>query len=200
VLTLSGSAKRGAGRGARRRVQQAPPDLAALPVPVAQLVLRSQPLLQAHDLLLQSARHRVRARARGPLDAATCCVACHTTPQPHQHQAHRTRRTVVVVAHLIFDNLRITLPLFGSERRAAGPSARVRRTANLASEPAPIRGGWIRLGCTLLYSFNNLYCVYLTIYFNHYLFPNYEINCSLSNINFLLHCKANITFVVRQIF
>lgn len=146
MLTLSGSAKRGAGRGARRRVQQAPPDLAALPVPVAQLVLRSQPLLQAHDLLLQSARHCVRARARGPLDAATCCVACHTTPQPHQHQAHRTRRTVVVVvvAHLIFDNLRITLPLFGSERRAAGPSARVRRTANLASELAPI--GEVGLG------------------------------------------------------
>lgn len=141
MLTLSGPAKRGTGHGARRRMQQPrrwAPDLAALPVPVPQLVLRSQPFLQAHDLLLQSARHRVRARARGPLDAATCCVVCRT---PHQHQAHRTRHTVV--AHLIFVNFRITTPPAPFWQRALRRrSARVRRTANLVNKPALRATNW----------------------------------------------------------
>lgn len=72
------------------------------------------------------------ARARAALFARLRVVSHANTDT----KAHRTRRTTVVV-HLIFDNFRITLRAAPFWQRALRRrSARVRRSANLVSEPA----------------------------------------------------------------
>lgn len=165
-LTLSRSAERGAGHGARqrrRRRMQAHArahNLAALPVPVPRLVLRPQPFLQVHDLLLQGARHR--ARARGTLHTATCFrTPGHANARLTGLAAPPSRTRYLTIFASLY-----TLSLFGSEHCAAGlhaftglPTA-MKNSLECYSETKRLR---VRLGRVTSYH-PELVCTENTVY------------------------------------